>query len=81
MIIDDLEHLKFISEKNDLESACILGSLDITIAPPIIILEPSVTASSFPSAVDLQFSGDVISSQFSLLEVFSSVFIRAISPL
>ncbi|PSF31398.1 hypothetical protein C7H19_22740 [Aphanothece hegewaldii CCALA 016] len=81
MIIHDLEHLKCISVKNDSDLSYILGSSGITIAPPIINLFALVNASSFPSSVDLSFSGDVIASETSILKVFSGVFVRAISPL
>lgn len=81
MIIDDLEHLKFISENNEFESACILGSAGITIAPPVINLVALVKAYSFPTGVDLGFLGNVNASEFSLLKVFSNVYVRAISPL
>lgn len=80
MIIDDLEHLKSISENNEFKPTYILGGA-VIIAPPIIDLQALVIASSFPSSVNLGFSGDVIASEFSLLKVFSNVFIRAISPL
>lgn len=78
MIIDDLDHLK-CSSKDDFESTSILGGL--TIAPPIINLASLTIADSFPSRVELEFDADVVSSQASILKVFSGVFVQGFSPL
>ncbi len=68
MIIRDLDHLESMMNKNSINPSSIVGG-EFILYSPIISLLGKVTASSNPSTLNIEFTGEVVAGTFAYLRV------------